>query len=106
MNETEKRQFLDHWAKTRRRGIVLYVLLTSLVWGTFAVVFLRLVMLLLEEGLTLETLVHTYQSRTFLYQWGIFLAGGILYATTLWFFYNWKYRRVKAELEKGKTDTA
>jgi hypothetical protein len=91
MNANEKQQFLAHWAKVRRRGIALYLLVTAFSWGTVSAVFLRFVSVLLEHDLTAGGLHAAYRSRDFLEFWGWCLLAGLLAGLLLWCFYRWQY---------------
>ena len=97
MNNNEKQQFLAHWARVRRRGIVLYVLVTAVSWGTLSAIFLRFVFVLLEQDLSAATLQAAYRSRDFLDFWGWCLLAGLLLGLLLWFFYRWQYKMMNDE---------
>lgn len=98
MNETEKRQFLAHWERVRRRGIVLYLLTAALTWGTAFAVFFRFAEVLLMHDLHWSTLRAAYSSRSFLAFWGWCLLGGLGLGLALWLFYRWQYRRLQKKV--------
>lgn len=94
MSPEEKQQFAEHWKQVRRRGLLRYVALTAVSWGTFMAIFLRLFMTLIDRGLSLPAFRDAYFSREFLLYWAVFLAGGLAYGVTLWFYFNWRFRKV------------
>lgn len=97
MKPHEKEQFLETWADLRSKGILRYVLATAVSWGTLTVVFFRLILIFIDETFSLEALRNAYLSQEFLRYWGIFLIGGIFYGLTMWFYFNWRYRKIKSE---------
>lgn len=96
MSPKEVELFLEHWKQVRRKGVLLYILPTALSWGTFMVVFLRLFMALIDQGISLSSLRNAFWNEEFLVYWGVFLIGGLAYAITLWFYYNWRFRKLSA----------
>ena len=104
MNEQEKQQFLQTWEKNRKRGIILYVIATALSWGTLTVIFFQAFLLIFEGNFNLEALKSAYLSDSFIRDWGIFLIGGLCYALTIWFFFNWRYRKLKAAERRESSD--
>lgn len=99
MNAQERQQFLDHWKAVRAKGIVRYVVITAISWGTFSAVFLRAIMVLLEQGFSPTSLLSAFNSREFLIYWGVFLIGGLAYGVTMWFYFNRRYRKLQPEQE-------
>jgi len=97
MNANEKQQFLAHWAKVRRRGIALYLLVTALSWGTVSAVLLRFVAVLLEQEITADNFRAAYLSRDFLGFWVWCLLAGLLLGLLFWFFYRRQYRVLSKE---------
>lgn len=100
MNETEKKQFLAHWEKVRRKGILWYALPTAVAWGTTGAVVIRFFSTLFDQGISPDILAHAFYSQEFLRFWGVFLAGGLCYGLTMWLYYGWLYRRYRAQAAK------
>lgn len=100
MTAQERQLFLDYWAQARRKGVLRYVVITAISWGTLTAVFLQLILMLLEQGLSVAALKDTFYTREFLVFWGIFLAGGLFYGLTMWFFFNARYRKLQAQKDK------
>ena len=93
MNQDERKQFMQHWEQVRRKGVFRYTLLLALTWGTLSAAVIRLIFVLMEQGFSLPALQGEFYSRDFLRFWGIFLLGGLCYSLTLWFYYQWLYRK-------------
>ncbi|MEZ4942659.1 MAG: hypothetical protein R3D58_17425 [Saprospiraceae bacterium] len=96
MNAQEKQQFLEHWKTTRQKGAFRYVLATAISWGTLTAFLVRFFMTVIEQGFSWTALRGAYNSREFLLYWGVFLIGGLFYAVTMWFYFNWQYRKLEA----------
>ncbi|MCC6459309.1 MAG: hypothetical protein IT260_02490 [Saprospiraceae bacterium] len=98
MNAREKDQFLSHWTLLRRRGMFVYLLSTALSWGTLTAIFLRIFDTLYTHGLTRQSLVKAFLSQGFLSFWGMFVLGGLFFASVLWYYYGWLYRKYRPGL--------
>lgn len=96
MNLQEQKQFVEHWKQVRRRGLLPYVALTALSWGTFSAFFVRLFTTLIDRGLDGTAFRSAFVSKEFLLYWAVFLAGGVAYAFTLWFYFNHRFRKLIA----------
>lgn len=95
MNKTEKQSFVLHWEKVRRRGLVLYVLVTGLSWGTISAFAVRFFMQFFDEGFNWPALRSDFLSMEFRVFWGVFILGGLCYGLTMWFYYGLLYRKYK-----------
>src|SRR5262245_5825534 len=104
MNTQEKQQFVQHWEKVRQRGFVLYVVLTGITWGTIYELAVWLVFILLDHDFGWAAFQTELTSPEFLKQWGIFLVGGLCYGLTMWFYFEWQYRRYKQVLTDEEPD--
>ncbi len=104
MNVQEKQQFLESWEKTQRRGILVYVLITAISWGTFSAIFIRLFMTVVDQGFSWEVLCGAFYSREFLVTWAVFLFGGLFYALTMWFYFNQRYRKLRAATNEATAE--
>jgi cbb3-type cytochrome oxidase subunit 3 len=57
-----------------------------------------------SEIINLDAFVNAYYSEEFLLYWGIFLLGGLFYGLTMWFYFNWQYRKIRAEHAAAQED--
>lgn len=104
MNQQERQQFVAHWEQVRGKGIFLYILPSALTWGTCPAVIIRLIMVILGQGLSLSLLEAEFTSREFLVFWGVFLLGGLCYSLTMWFYYQWLYGKYRPRPEENPTE--
>lgn len=99
---SREEKYIYEWETRRSKGKWSYIILTTLIWGTFTPFMYTAFKLAFRGLLHPQRLWYALWSSDFVYTWFYFMAGFFLYALLMWHLARRKYYQYRQRQKAGK----